>query len=108
MSTAEAPRPAHDVQNVIVAFGGDQPDTGATFLDHGVGAHGRTMGQNRRPANQIIRTDCQLLCRERHGIHQTFSKIVRRRWRFHRRDRSLLIDYDAIGERPTNIDTDQI
>ncbi len=81
VAALHAARAAHDVDHVVVALGGDEPDPGAAFLHDRVGADRRAVRQERYIGIERVRHDADPLGRRLDRVDHAAREIVGRRGR---------------------------
>ena len=108
VATREATRATHDVDDIVVALGGDQTDLGAAALDDGISADGGAVGKHGNGVEQLRQVQPDLGRRARDGFDHTFGKVGRRGRCFGDRQLTAFIHQHAVGERAADIEATKI
>ena len=75
VARVNTPRAPHDVNDVLMALGGDQTHSGPTALNQGVGAHRRAVCQQPDTAAKIGKGQTKALGHGRHRIQHALGKM---------------------------------
>src|SRR5205085_3131073 len=103
-----AARAAHDVDRVLMAFGSDQPDFRAPFLNDRVRADGGAMREESDVVAEVVERDTERLRAGAERVHHAAREIGRRRGYLGGEQLPGAIDDRAVGERAADVDADQI
>ena len=108
VAAGEPARAPHDVDNVVVALGGDEPDLGAPLLDDRVGADRGAVGQHRKLAAQHVKRPPELAGDDVEGGDQPFAEVGRRGGRLASGNAAGLVHHHAVGEGAADVDAAEI
>src|SRR5262249_49893424 len=108
VAAGDAARAAHDVDDVVVALGGDEAELRAAMLDDGIGADrgavARALGRPTAPGG----VGPERPRGRGRGFQHALAKIMRGGGRFRGDARPRLVDHHAIGEGAADIDADEV
>jgi hypothetical protein len=108
VAPADAARAPHDMDDVTMAFGGDQPDARAALLHHGVGSNRGAVRQQRHLLIEVRSLHPQLFRSAGNGVDHALGEIAGRGRRLGGGHRAAFVDDDAVGESAADIDTHEI
>ena len=108
VAAGEPARAPHDVDDIVVALGGDETDLDALLLDDRVGADRGAVRQHRELAAERIQLHIQLARDDVESCDQPLAEIGRRGGRLACGDAACFIHHHAVGEGAADVDAAEI
>ena len=99
-----AARAPHDVDDVAMPSGGDEPDLGAAPLEQRIGPHRRAEGQARGPAEQRLGGQPELVRGDGQRVEHALGEVAGRGRRLRGDDAPVRVHQHAIGEGAARVD----
>ncbi len=107
VARADAARAAHDMDRILVAARGDQPDFGAFALDQRVRADGGPVREHLDLAAELLEGELEALGREAHRGDHAFGEVGRGRRGLGGGDGAIFRKHHAIGEGAADVNADK-
>ena len=107
-AAVEPARASHDVDDIAVPAGSDEPDPGAALLHDRIGPDRGAVGNERGLRQQLRHRLAALAGGGLERVHEALGEVPRRRRRLRAHHASMIVDDHAVGERSADIEAAQI